>query len=81
MLVEFTTEHLTDGWLCVRDKISTNKLKTFKTSNAMIKMIAGRKLVLIKEERGLLERLIVISRNGPQLDRKECIDTYMHFVL
>ncbi len=30
MLVKFATEHLAEGWLCVRDKI-TKKLKTFKT--------------------------------------------------
>ena len=39
-------------------------------------MNAGGKLVKVKEERGLLERLIVISRSQPQLDLKECIGTY-----
>ena len=39
-------------------------------------MNAGRKLVKIKEERGLLERLIVISISRSQLDLKECIGTY-----
>ena len=39
-------------------------------------MNAGGKLVKIKEERGLLQRLIVISRSRPQLDLKECIGTY-----
>ena len=52
------------------------KLKTFKTSNAMIEINAGGKLVKIKQERGLLERLLVISRNRRQLDLKECIATY-----
>ena len=42
------------------DNITKKKLKTFKTSNATIEMNAGGKLVNIKEERGLLERLIVI---------------------
>ena len=42
----------------------------------MIEMDVGGKLVKIKELRGLLERLIVISRSRPQLDLKECIGTY-----
>ena len=58
------------------DKITKKKLKTFKTSNAMIEMNAGGKLVKIKEERGLLERQVVISRSRPQLGLKECIGTY-----
>ena len=58
------------------DKITKKKLKTFKTSNAMIEINAGGKHVKIKEERGLLERLFVISRSRPQLDLKERIDTY-----
>ena len=36
MFVEFATERLTDGQLCVRDKMTKKKLKTFKTSNATI---------------------------------------------
>ena len=48
------------GCLCVWDNITKKKLKTFKASNATIEMSAGGKLVKIKEERGLLERLIVI---------------------
>ena len=55
------------------DKITKKKLKTFKTSNAIIEINAGGKLVKTKEERGLLERMIVISRSLPQLDLKECI--------
>ena len=47
-----------------------------KTSNAMIEMSAGGKLVKIKEERGLLQRLIIISRSRSQLDLNECIGTY-----
>ena len=35
-----------------------------------------RKSCKDKEERGLLERLIVISGSRPQLDLKECIGTY-----
>ena len=36
----------------------------------------GDKMVKIKEEGGLLQRFIVISRSRPELDLKECIGTY-----
>ena len=76
IFVEFDTERLTEGRLCVWDKITKKKLKTFKTANATIEINAGGKLVKIKEERGLLQRLIVISRSRPQLDLKKCIGMY-----
>ena len=81
ILVEFATEHLTEGWLCAWDKMTKTKLKTFRTSNAKIAMNAGGKLVNIKEERGLLEfgkidrhlkKLITAWSEG----LSECIGTY-----
>ena len=70
VFVEFAIERLTEGRLCVWDKMTKKKLKTFKTSNATIEINAayGGNLVKIKEERGLLQRPIVISRSRPQLD-------------
>ena len=58
--------------------MTKKKLKTFKTSNATIEINAayGGRLVKFKEERGLLQRPIVISRSRLQLDLKECIGTY-----
>ena len=58
--------------------MTKKKLITFKTSNATIEINSayGGKLVKIKEERGLLQRHIVISRSRPQLDLKECLGTY-----
>ena len=41
MFVEFVSERLTEGRLCVRDKMTKKKLKTFKTANAMIEINAG----------------------------------------
>ena len=76
MFVEFVTERLTERRLCVCGKMTKMKIKTFKTSNAMIEINAGGKHIQIKEECGLLQRLIVISRIRPQLDMKECIGTY-----
>ena len=75
MFVEFATERLTEGRVCVWDKMTKKKLKTFNTSNVTTEINAGGKLVKIKEERGRLQRLIVISRSRPQLDLKECIGT------
>ena len=62
--------------MCVGQNDKEEALKSFKTANATIEINAGGKLVKIKEERGLLQRLIVISRSRPQLDLKECIGTY-----
>ena len=78
MFVEFAIERLTEGRLCVWDKMTKKKLKTLKTSNATIESNAayGGKLVKIKEERGMLQSPIVISRSRPQLDLKECIGIY-----
>ena len=78
MFVEFAIERLTEGRLCVWDKMTKKKLKTFQTSNSTIAINAayGGKLIKIKEERGLLKIPIVISRSRPQLDLKECIGTY-----
>ena len=44
------------------DKMTKKKLKSL---NNMIEINAGGKLVKTKEERGLLERLIVVSRSRP----------------
>ena len=41
MFVEFDTERLTEGRLCVWDKMTKKKLKTFKTANATIEINAG----------------------------------------
>ena len=71
MFMEFITQRLTQGRICVWVKMTKKKLKTFKTSNAMIEVNADGKLLKIKEARGLLQRIIVISRSRPQLDLKE----------
>ena len=76
MFEGFVNERLTEGKLSVWDKMSKKKLKTFKSANAMAEIRIGDKLVKIKEERGLLQRFIVISRSRPELDLKECIGTY-----
>ena len=76
MFEGFVNERLTEGKLSVWDKMSKKKLKTFKSANAMAEIRIGDKLVKIKEERGLLQRFIVISRSRPELDLKECIGAF-----
>ena len=58
------------------DKMTKRKLRTFKSANVMTEIRIQDKVVKIKEERGLLQRFIVISRSRPELDLKECIGTY-----
>ena len=76
MFEDFVKERLTEGKLSVWDKMTKKKLKTFKSANATTDIKIGDKMVKIKEERGLLQRFIVISRSRPELDLKECIGTY-----
>ena len=76
MFEGFVTERLTEGKLSVWEKISKKKLGTYKSANASTEIRVGDKVVKIKEERGLLQRFIVISRSRPELDLKECIGTY-----
>ena len=71
MFEGFVNERLTEGKLSVWDKMSKTKLKTLKSANAMAEIRIGDQLVKIKEERGLLQRFIVISRSRPELDLKE----------
>ena len=76
MFEVFVTERLTEGKLSVWDKITKKKLGTYKTANASTEIKVGDSIIKIKEERGLLQRFIVISRSRPELDLKECIGTY-----
>jgi len=52
------------------------KLQTFKSSNASAELRSGDKFMKVKEERGLLQRFVVISRSRPELDLKSCISSY-----
>ena len=77
MSVEFHTEHLTRDDIVCGTKSQRKSSKQLKPQiSAMIEMNAGGKFVQIKEERGLMEILIVIPRSRPQFDLKECIGTY-----
>ena len=52
------------------------KLKTFKSESATTEVRSGGNLIKIREERGILQRFIVIPRSRSDLDLKECIGTY-----
>ena len=76
MFEDFVIDCLTERKLTVWNKISKKKPRTFKSVNALSEIRIRDKLVKIKEERGLLQSFIVISRSRPELDLKECIVTY-----
>ena len=76
MFEKFVTDRLTEGKLSVWDKLPKRKLKTFKSANVTAEVRSGEKLVKVKEERGLLQRFIVICWIRPELDLKRCIGTY-----
>jgi len=73
---DFVTERLTEGKLSVWEKIAQKKLGIFKSANVSTEIRVGDKVVKIKEERGLLQRFILICRCRPERDLKECIGTY-----
>ena len=76
MFESFVTERLTEGKFSVWDKMTKKKLGTFKTANAITEFQKGDKVVKIKEERGMLQRFLVISRSRPKLNLKDCIGKY-----
>ena len=76
MFQDFVKERIQTGTLSVWDPMKKRKLNTFRSSNVTTEVKINEKLVKIKEERGLLQRFIVISRSRPELDLKECIATY-----
>jgi len=65
----------------VWEKITKKKLGIFKSANISTEIRVGDKVVKIKEERGLLQRFIVICRCRPELDLKEGIGTYEYGVV
>ena len=73
---KFTTERIIEGKLSVWEKMTKRKLRTFKSVNATAEIRSDDKLIKLKEERGLLQRFIVISRSRPELDLKQCVGTY-----
>ncbi|KAK6182328.1 hypothetical protein SNE40_010039 [Patella caerulea] len=76
MFEGFVTERPIEGRISVWEKMIKKKLGTFKSANASTEIRVGDKVVNIKEERGLLQRFIVISRSRPELGLEECIETY-----
>ena len=56
--------------------MTKRKLKIFKTMNKTITIKTKEKVVKLKEERGLMTRLLVMSRTRTDLDVAELIKTY-----
>lgn len=67
---QIVTDRLVEGNLSLWDKLSKTILRTFKSSNATAEIRSGDKLIKVKEERGLLQRFVVIARSRPELDLK-----------
>ena len=76
MFKEFVKERVTDGKVSIWSPMKRRNIGTFKSANAVSDMKAGDKLIKIKEERGLLQRFIVVARSRPDLVLKECIGKY-----
>ena len=76
MFETFVKECLVEGNASVWDKVTKRKFKTFKNTNSVTEIRLRDKVVKVKEERGLLQRFIIISRSRQELDLKECIGTY-----
>ena len=80
MLNNFITERFdgstTDQPVSLWDPMSKRKLRIFKTMNKTITIKTKEKVVKLREERGLMTRLLVISRTRTNLDVAELIRTY-----
>ena len=80
MLNNFITERFdastTDQPVSLWDPMSKRKLRIFKTMNKTIMIKTKEKVVKLREERGLMTRLLVISRTRTNLDVAELIRTY-----
>ena len=67
-------ERIIEGNFSVRSPVKKYKIGTFQNSSYEIEIKDGDKLT--KEERGLLQRLIIISRSRPELDLQKCIGEF-----
>ena len=73
---EFVKIRLKDGAFSAWDEMNRRKLGTFVNCNIQSSTQKGDKVVKLKEERGLLQRFIIASRNRPDLNLRECIGQY-----
>ena len=70
MFEDFVNERLIEGKHSVWEKMTKRKLGTYKSSNASTEIRVGDNMVKIKEECGLLQHIIIISRSRPELNLK-----------
>ena len=72
----FIKECLTLGNFSPWDQMSRRKLCTFAHMNTSVEVNNGDKIIKLKEERGLLQRFVIVARCRPDLDLKDCIGNY-----
>ena len=72
----FVQERIVNGNLSVWSPMKKCKIGTFQNSSYQIEFKDGDKLIKVKEERGLLPRLIIISRSRPELDLQKHIGEF-----
>ena len=63
IIEDFVNERLIEGKHSVWEKMTKNKLGPYKSSKAPTEIRVGDNMVKIKEERGLLQHIIIISRS------------------
>ena len=65
-----------EGEGSIWDTIKKEKIATFVTNNRSTTVMIDNRLVTIREERKLMNRLLVASRSRPDIDLCECLGTY-----
>ncbi|CAG9761624.1 unnamed protein product [Ceutorhynchus assimilis] len=72
----FENERITEGKKGIWDPMQRMKLNTFKNSNAKSKTKQDEKILEIREERSLLQRLLLVSRTRQDIDLKKAVGEY-----
>ncbi|XP_066916048.1 uncharacterized protein [Clytia hemisphaerica] len=65
-----------EGEGSIWDTIKKEKITTFVINNRSTTVMIDNRLVTIREERKLMNRLLVASRTRPDIDLCECLGTY-----
>ena len=65
-----------EGEGSIWDTIKKEKIATFVTNNRSTTVMIDNRLVTIREERKLMNRLLVASQTRPDIDLCECLSTY-----
>ena len=75
MYKEFV-DHRIKGMTSVWEKMKKKNLKIFKTQSKVIKCKVNEQILKIKEERNLVTRFLIMSRQREEIDLQDIIGTY-----